>query len=603
MVVRAGRWLALCCVPEPRNQSPARGGARRNRARRSCRQRSRHSLGAQSAGGGRTPGRRRATADARSRPFPRLQSALSNCRAMGGYWTGSSCRFPEARARDCGPGWIWDEFGGEFIFDGGGRAVCRHGNSDAAQLPVRHDLPRRQLAHLAARLSVMRLPARHRHLGRVSEFHLCVGLRASRRDRASPGIYPAASGADAAGRNLSGWTNRHAAELRRHTRCSLSRRPVGTPPNCRPAPASTCPAGQTGTPPNCVPRAAPRHVPPAKSERRRIARRPRRHLSGWSTGTPRIVSRFPLPRRDMSRRSNRHASELCHASASATCPAGQTGTPPNCVVRAAPNAPCAPWQTGTPGNCVDIQVTCTGGTVRRAVAHAHRNKGLGGGNNWQCVQPTCQGRRMAAGRGGTMPLQQSQSCADRDLAEFRVRGCRDASSYDVSGWSNGHASELRHATTTATRNISPRRVKRAHRPNCVAAPAATCPAGQTGTPPNCRGRDMSDRTNRNAAKLRRRNMSGRSNRHDHRIASRLRPRHVPLVRPAHRRIALRPPPAGGGGGHVRLDKRAHRRTATSCASRNMSDRSTSVRRRTARRAVRRVRRGKPERPAIASTFK
>ena len=49
-------------------------------------------------------------------------SALANCRELGGYWTGSSCRAAVAsRPLACAPGWAWSSDVGECQWDGGGR--------------------------------------------------------------------------------------------------------------------------------------------------------------------------------------------------------------------------------------------------------------------------------------------------------------------------------------------------------------------------------------------------------------------------------------------------------------------------------------------------
>lgn len=51
------------------------------------------------------------------------EAAINNCRELGGYWTGGSCRsIPWAGRRpDCGRGWAWSEDAGECQWDGGDR--------------------------------------------------------------------------------------------------------------------------------------------------------------------------------------------------------------------------------------------------------------------------------------------------------------------------------------------------------------------------------------------------------------------------------------------------------------------------------------------------
>ena len=212
--------------------------------------------------------------------FRAYESALSNCRAMGGYWTGSSCRFPEARARDCGPGWIWDDFGGECIFDGGGRPVCP---------PWQFGTPPNCQSDMTCRGGNLRISRRGSPScdcppgtgiwGAFPNF-TCVSAFAR------PGVIAPIPG-------------------------FIPLRPVQT------RPVATCPPGQTGTPPNCV--VTPVAACPAGQIRHAAELQAR-------TGC------------HMSCRSNRHAAELCHDTC-CKCPAGQTGTPANCVAAAARDMP------------------------------------------------------------------------------------------------------------------------------------------------------------------------------------------------------------------------------------------------------------------------
>ncbi len=103
------------------------------------------------------------------------------------------------------------------------------------------------------------------------------------------------------------------------------------------------------------------------------------------------------------------------------CPAGQTGTPPNCVT---PPPTCPAGQTGTPPNCV-ITETCPAGQT-------------GTPPNCVVTPPACP-----AGQTGTPP-----NCVGTPTP-----------------------------TCPAGQTGTP--------PNCVGTPTPTCPAGQTGTPPNC----------------------------------------------------------------------------------------------------------------------
>ncbi len=48
-------------------------------------------------------------------------AAIRDCREIGGYWTGGSCRGIEGRRLECRRGWIWSADAGECVWDGGGR--------------------------------------------------------------------------------------------------------------------------------------------------------------------------------------------------------------------------------------------------------------------------------------------------------------------------------------------------------------------------------------------------------------------------------------------------------------------------------------------------
>ena len=385
---------------------------------------------------------------------------------------------------------------------------------------------------------------------------------------------------------------------------------TGTPPNCVTPPAATCPAGQTGTPPNCV-AAPPPHVRQAKSARRRTAgprlvrldkparlrivsrhpHRPPRHVRQDRRARRRIALRRRPQRVRRDKPAHRRTAELHPPQHVLT---GQLGTPPNCT----PAAPCAPWQTGTPGNCVDIQVTCTGGTVSQGRCSCPTGtRAVGGGNNWQCVQPTCQGGVYLPGGAGACRCNNPNHVQTGDLAEFCLRGCGDDACCNVSGRTNRHAAELcysagrdmpcavkpvRHRTASRRRlrHVPPVRPVR-HR---IAPPPRSHVSGGSnrhaaelrhaaardmscwtdGHAAELPARDMPGWSNRHTAELRHaaaRHMSGRPNRPHRRTAELRPPQHVPRVRPARRRIA-RP-----------------------------------------RRRLRRVRRGKREHRVIAGTFR
>ncbi len=274
-------------------------------------------------------------------------SALANCRELGGYWTGSSCRASDrSRPLTCPRGYEWSEDFGECQWDGGscppwqmGRGgvclsdiSCRGGDVRMSRRGyavcdcppgsvVWGDYPR-----LSCVPSIMRIAP------------LLLG-----------GILGDGPSRQPVGQVFGNKRFCPPGQTGRPPNCvaaAVCPPPlVGTPPQCirlvpRPTPVNnpvvtSCPAGQTGTPPNCVKPVAP------------------------------VVT---------------------------TCPAGQTGTPPNCVPGVTTTTPvCAIGQTNVNGVCTNLNasITCTGGKIEQGVCGCPAGTTLtGGGRNFQCVAST-----------------------------------------------------------------------------------------------------------------------------------------------------------------------------------------------------------------------
>jgi hypothetical protein len=409
----------------------------------------------------------------RTAAYVAYDSALLNCRQIGGYWTGSSCRAPQRTViLSCQPGWVWAPDMGECLWDGGGR--CPPWQMSPNGLCV-SDLSCRGGR---VRISGRGYPVCDCPLGTVTWGNYpnlsCVPsvarvLPLLLGAGATPGFQPGFQGRPKVGQGFGNTTFGTGVFGQGGGRPQFGGTGGGTPVNVTPGPAGTptigvvttpaaCPAGQTGTPPNCRPATTTPTTPPAACPAgttgtppncTQVATTPAACPAG-STGTPpncKPTAVATCPAGQAGTPPN------CQAPVVATCPAGQTGTPPNCrTATTAPNAPCAPWQTGVPGACIDKKVVCNGGNVQQG--HCICSSGFvpsGFNDNF-----TCQPRSTAAcpaGSTGTPP------------------NCKPTGT----------------ATTPTTPATCPAGTTGTP-PNCtqVATTPAACPTGQTGTPPNCR---------------------------------------------------------------------------------------------------------------------
>ena len=214
---------------------------------------------------------------------------------------------------------------------------------------------------------------------------------------------------------------------------------VGTPPNCRnpwrpPPGQGTCPTGQVGTPPHCAAR-----QPPTCTYGGTHPNCNAKPTCQWGGIHPNCNARptcqwggtYPSCN---SRPTCAYGGTHPNCNAKPSCPAGEVGTPPNCRNPWRPppgQGTCPTGQVGTPPHCAARQPpTCTyGGT--------HPNCNAKPTCQWGGIHPNCNARPTCQW-GGTYP-----SCNSRPICAY----------------GGTH-------------------------PNCNAKPS--CPAGEVGTPPNCR---------------------------------------------------------------------------------------------------------------------
>jgi hypothetical protein len=435
------------------------------------------------------------SAQPRSAAYVAYDSALASCRQIGGYWTGSSCRAPQPAVRlACQPGWVWAPDMDECLWDGGGRCppwqmspsgacisdlTCRGGRMriSGRGYPV-CDCPLGTTAwgnypNLSCVPSVTRV------------LPLIVGPGFQGRPQVGQGFgnkkfgqgqwqqgggRPSFGGPTQVNVNTTGPVGTPAAggALKPVVTTPVTT-PAVTTTTKPPAPSAPCAPWQTGVPGACVDkkvvcvggrveqgycRCSDGFIASGFNDNFTCQPRSTAACPAGSTGTP----------------------PNCKPTTATTttptaCPQGQTGTQPNCrPVVTAPNAPCAPWQTGVPGACVDKKVVCVGGRVEQG--HCRCSDGFiasGFNDNF-----TCQPRSTAAcpaGSTGTPP-----NCKPTTATTTTPTACPQGQTGTFP-----NCKEVVTAPTTCPPN-------RAGPPNCrqlVTAPKP-CPKGQTGTQPNCK---------------------------------------------------------------------------------------------------------------------
>ena len=162
--VRTGRRHELCAASQSRDRPlPAVRQRRAGSGRR-----------LPAGSGGAEPlerqsrGRRRMAAMPRTPAYAAYDEAVINCRELGGYWTGGSCRASSrARPLTCPRGWAWSSERRRVPM--GRRKLPALADGRGRRVHDRSRLPWRQRADLAPRLSGVRLSARQRDLRQLSE--------------------------------------------------------------------------------------------------------------------------------------------------------------------------------------------------------------------------------------------------------------------------------------------------------------------------------------------------------------------------------------------------------------------------------------------------
>ncbi|MDO9561474.1 MAG: hypothetical protein Q7J60_07645, partial [Bradyrhizobium sp.] len=345
-------------------------------------------------------------------------SALANCRELGGYWTGSSCRASErSRPLVCPRGYAWSEDIGECQWDGGGCPPWQMGPGG------------RCMTDLTCRGGVVEISRRgyaacYCPVGYVAWGDYprlsCVPSIA----RIAPLLIGSVLGGGNQGRPQFG-------EVYGNKKfCGPGR--TGTPPNC--VVAQSCPPPLVGTPPNCTRVVQTgRGCPPGTTYR--VAGNIGRCVPDGLSPTPTPVSTAtPVPtptptptgapgracqnneaiasgcRCELPMRRMPNGTCFMTPTAGQACLDGQNmssgclcllqkfdiaGGGSVCATRAPPATTTTVCQIGqtkdAQGNCVSLNasITCTGGKIEQGVCGCPAGTTLsGGGRNFQCVAST-----------------------------------------------------------------------------------------------------------------------------------------------------------------------------------------------------------------------
>ncbi len=322
---------------------------------------------------------------------PRNQAydlASADCREIGGFWTGSSCRRPAyiAEPLSCRRGFQWSEAAGECEWVGGGSCppwqmgpggscrrdlVCRggdveiSGNGRQACYCPRGTVAWGDYPYLSCVPSVSRV---------------------------APYLIPAVAGAVVLG-IISGGKDRPQVGPVFGNKKFCGPGQTGTPPNC--VAAQACKPPLVGTPPNCLRRFPAPIVTPVVN-----TTNPTTTPVVTPTTTP-IVVATPTP----------------------TPTSTPTGGTTVCQIGETKNAA---------GNCVKLNasITCTGGRIEQGVCGCPTGTTLqGGGTNFQCVaaartgtNTVCQIGETKDAAGNCVKLNASITCTGGRI-EQGVCGC------------------------------------------------------------------------------------------------------------------------------------------------------------------------------------
>ena len=403
-------------------------------------------------------------------PPPRnsaYDAALANCRELGGYWTGSSCRASIA-SQPLGVSARLCMVGRRRRMPVGWRQLPALAGRPRRPVHERSLLPWRCRADVAPRLPGLLLPAWLCCMGRLSAAvlrpigrpHRAAADR-RRRDRDSR----RQSGAPADWRGLRqqevlrSRQDRHAAELcgGHELYAAAGRHPAEL------SPPGAAAGQQSGTSLLRRRRRSPvvevavrrRSTSPSAVWGRRCRTASASNLNAAITCTGGKVEQGVCGCPQGTRLTGGGTNFQCVATGAqnpggtpvvppTTCGPNRVGTPPACQCapgrsgpNCAPDAPCDPrTQTGTPGQCVDKVIPCEGGIVDRSSGTCTCGSGKGAVNG-VCVAKTCSGGQMVGDQ------------------------CR---------CSNPNQTAQRTSFTTFV---------------CAGTGATACPSDSTGTPPSC----------------------------------------------------------------------------------------------------------------------
>jgi len=379
---------------------------------------------------------------------PRNQAydlALADCREIGGYWTGTTCRRPAylTEPLSCRRGFQWSEATSECEWIGGGNCPpWQMGPGGAC---------RRDLVCRGGDVEISRngYQACYCPRGTVAwgdyPYFSCVPSVS----RVAPYLIPAVVGG-AVLAIISGGKDRPQVGPVFGNKKFCGRNQTGTPPNC--VAATTCQPPLVGTPPNCI-RQMPRpNVTPT--------------IAVTPTPTPNVTTTPVIT---------------------------PTPTPTPTVVTTTPV--CQLGQTLVDGRCVNLNdsITCTGGRIEQGVCGCPSGTTLSGsGRTFQCVAantaptptptptPTPGGTTttpicplgQTAVNGSCVSLNDSITCTGGRI-EQGVCGCPSGTKMTGSGRNFQCV-----AANTGGVTVDPTDPK-------TGQPTQTCGPGFTGSPPNC----------------------------------------------------------------------------------------------------------------------
>jgi len=405
-------------------------------------------------------------------PPPRnsaYDAALANCRELGGYWTGSSCRASIAsKPLVCPRGYAWSEDVGECQWDGGSCPPWQIGPGGVCMT----DLTCRGGT---VRMSRRGYPACYCPLGYVAWGDYprlsCVPSVAR--------IAPLLIGGVALGILGANQGRPKIGEVYGNKKfCSPGQ--TGTPPNC--VTAATCPPNLVGKPPNCL-RLVPRPTTPV-------------NVTTCPAGQTNCVAPAPT------------TPPVVGPPTVAPCPANTTGTPPNCVPIKVVRDPTTPTCQGgvvdgtgackcTPGkavaNGVCVAITCTGGNMIGNTGNCRCN------NRTDSVQRTSP-TTIVCVAAGTAPQPQIGAAVTTTIDPATgIQTTRTTSPTGVVTTTTACAPGFTgtppacKSTTATPQTCGPNQVGTPPNCQCAAgrsgpncAPDAPCdPRTQTGTPGNC----------------------------------------------------------------------------------------------------------------------